>query len=99
MKQSKDPFEAALEEQEESPPQSPVGPEELESNQSHVNTVGLEDELETASNVSASTGVNVNAAVVTKNKEDDDEEEEENVDVELAKFPSSADPSKMAKMQ
>lgn len=35
----------------------------------------------------------------SKNKEDEEEEEEENMDVELSKLPSSADPDKMAKMQ
>ncbi|XP_062116222.1 transcription initiation factor TFIID subunit 11 [Humulus lupulus] len=34
-----------------------------------------------------------------KKREDDDEEEEENVEVELEKFPSASDPHKMAKMQ
>ncbi|KAK9989544.1 hypothetical protein SO802_029783 [Lithocarpus litseifolius] len=35
----------------------------------------------------------------SKNKEEEEEEEEENMDVELSKLPSSADPAKMAKMQ
>ncbi|XP_075674586.1 transcription initiation factor TFIID subunit 11 [Castanea sativa] len=35
----------------------------------------------------------------SKNKEEEEEEEEENMDVELSKLPSSADPDKMAKMQ
>ncbi|PPS17452.1 hypothetical protein GOBAR_AA03130 [Gossypium barbadense] len=48
-----------------------------------------------------STSINANVATgaTTKNKEYDDDEEEENVEVELSKFPSSADPTKMAKMQ
>lgn len=100
MKQSKDPFEAALEEQEESLPDSPIGPDELEGQtQSAPAPGGLDDDFESLSApMPVSGGTNINAAV-TKNKDDDEEEEEENVDVELAKFPSSADPSKMAKMQ
>ncbi|XP_044508842.1 transcription initiation factor TFIID subunit 11 [Mangifera indica] len=100
MKQSKDPFEAALEEQEESPPDSPIGPDELDGQtQSAPAPGGLDDDFESLSApMPVSGGTNINAAV-TKNKDDDEEEEEENVDVELAKFPSSADPSKMAKMQ
>lgn len=100
MKQSKDPFEAALGEQEESPPNSPVVPDELETQSQNQNATGeLEDEFDNLSTpMSVSGGTNVNA-VVAKNKEEDDEEEEENMDVDLAKFPSSADPAKMAKMQ
>ncbi|KAL5775872.1 hypothetical protein ACOSP7_013429 [Xanthoceras sorbifolium] len=101
MKQSKDPFEAALEEQEESPPESPIGQEELEGTQSHTAGGGLEDEFETSNAAAVPGGSNVKANVaVAKNKEDDEEEEEENMDVDLAsKLPSSADPSKMEKMQ
>ncbi|XWS71101.1 hypothetical protein CRYUN_Cryun03dG0108900 [Craigia yunnanensis] len=123
MKQSKDPFEAALEEQEESPPDSPIGQDELNS-QTPIETLSQnagghnilvdDDDYDTGTNINNpshpspsstpmffSTSVNVvaAAAATTKNKEDDDDEEEENVDVELGKFPSSADPSKMAKMQ
>ncbi|KAK8543332.1 hypothetical protein V6N12_015890 [Hibiscus sabdariffa] len=124
MKQSKDPFEAALEEQEESPP-DPVGEDELNShtpNEAQNQTEGAQNILvdddddydglgSTIKNPSHpsssstpklhSTSVNasVTAAVNNKNKEYDDDEEEENVDVELSKFPSSADPTKMAKMQ
>ncbi|KAK8611947.1 hypothetical protein V6N13_131981 [Hibiscus sabdariffa] len=126
MKQSKDPFEAALEEQEESPPDSPVGEDELNSqtpNEAQNQTDGgqnilVDDDdddyddlgptIKNPSHPSSSstpklhsTSVNasVAAAVTNKNKEYDDDEEEENVDVELSKFPSSADPTKMAKMQ
>ncbi|XVF47515.1 hypothetical protein PTKIN_Ptkin03bG0115000 [Pterospermum kingtungense] len=126
MKQSKDPFEAALEEQEESAPDSPIGQDELNSqtpietqNQTtsgHNIVVDDDDYDEIGTNINnpshpsststpmpLSTSVNANvgaaAAVTTKNKEYDDDEEEENVDVELSKFPSSADPAKMAKMQ
>ncbi|XVE83737.1 hypothetical protein DITRI_Ditri16bG0110400 [Diplodiscus trichospermus] len=125
MKQSKDPFEAALEEQEESPPDSPIGQDEL-NNETPIETQNQTaaghnilvddddyDDIGTNNNnpshpsssstpMLLSTSVNANvaaAAVTTKNKEFYDEEEEENVDVELSKFPSSADPAKMAKMQ
>ncbi|MBA0844372.1 hypothetical protein Goarm_001472 [Gossypium armourianum] len=123
MKQSKDPFEAALEEQEESPPDSPVGEDELNSqtpNEPQNQTDGghnllVDDDdyddigpnIKNPSHPSSSstpklhsTSVNANVATrATKNKEYDDDEEEENVEVELSKFPSSADPAKMAKMQ
>ncbi|XVF04606.1 hypothetical protein REPUB_Repub05bG0098700 [Reevesia pubescens] len=126
MKQSKDPFEAALEEQEESPPDSPIGQDDLNSQtpiETHNQTAAGHniladddyddyDDIGTNNNPShpsststpmlLSTSVNANvaaAAATTKNKEYYDDEEEENVDVELSKFPSSADPTKMAKMQ
>lgn len=102
MKQSKDPFEAALEEQEESPPESPIGQEELEGTQTHASSAGLDDDFETSNAVMAprESGISKNVAAAAKNKEDDDEDDEENMDVELSsKFPSSADPTKMAKMQ
>ncbi|KAH9747030.1 actin-related protein 2/3 complex subunit 2A [Citrus sinensis] len=106
MKQSKDPFEAALE---ESPGDSP---DELEiETQPQTGTAAgsataavtgeLEDEfdnLESQAPMSVSAGP---AAKMTmsKNKDEYDEEDDENVDVELGKFPSSSDPAKMAKMQ
>lgn len=107
MAQSKDPFEVAAEEQEESPPDSPVGRDETEtqpsSAQPTVSSQGADvDNSIRPSNprkatiASASTSA---AAKTGKNKEDDDEEEEENMDVELGKVPSSSDPDKMAKMQ
>jgi len=131
MKQSKDPFEAALEEQEESPPDSPIGQDDLDSqtpiqtqtqnqapaghnillddddydepiaegnNPSHPSSSSTPMLLST--NVKPTvTAAAANAVATTKNKEYEDDEEEENVDVELSKFPSSADPTKMAKMQ
>ncbi|EOY32428.1 Transcription initiation factor TFIID subunit 11 isoform 2 [Theobroma cacao] len=121
MKQSKDPFEAALEEQEESPPDSPIGQDELDSQTQNQTPTGHHtlvddddyDEIGTNTNnpshpssnstpmlLTPSVNANVaSAAAASKNKEYDDDEEEENVDVELGKFPSSADPAKMAKMQ
>ncbi|KAL4325545.1 hypothetical protein GQ457_11G018590 [Hibiscus cannabinus] len=125
MKQSKDPFEAALEEQEESPPDCPVGEDELNShtpNEAQNQTEGAQNILvdddddydglgptiknpshpsssSTPKLHSTSVNASVAAAVNNKNKEYDDDEEEENVDVELSKFPTSGDPTKMAKMQ
>ncbi|XWS52431.1 hypothetical protein CRYUN_Cryun11dG0070500 [Craigia yunnanensis] len=127
MKQSKDPFEVALEEQEESPPDSPIGQDELNSQtptETQKQTTGghntlvddddyddISTDINNPSHPSSSStpmllspSVNAKvaaaaAATTTKNKEYDDDEEEENVDVELSKFPSSADPAKMAKMQ
>ncbi|XP_054804047.1 transcription initiation factor TFIID subunit 11 isoform X2 [Prosopis cineraria] len=114
MKQSKDPFEAAFEEQEDSPPESPVEAFE-EQNPSAVGaqgtSAGQEDDISNSSGTK--TAIQFTPATkfhsagpsgrpmtnVTKNKDDEDEEEEENMDVELGKFPSSADPDKMAKMQ
>ncbi|KVH91213.1 transcription initiation factor TFIID subunit 11-like [Cynara cardunculus var. scolymus] len=109
MKQSKDPFEVAADEQEESPPDSPVGHDETEtqppSAQPTVSSQGADVDTNSirpsnpqkATIASASTSAA--AAKTVKNKEDYDEEEEENMDVELGKVPSSSDPDKMAKMQ
>ncbi|GLT41793.1 hypothetical protein SLA2020_158350 [Shorea laevis] len=109
MKQSKDPFEAAQEEQDDSPPESPVAADELETQTpagQDVLTGGDDDEIGAAVNNPsepstsapklASTGANASAG---KHKDDEEEEEEENMEVELGKFPSSSDPTKMAKMQ
>ncbi|KAL3640493.1 transcription initiation factor TFIID subunit 11 [Castilleja foliolosa] len=84
MKKSKDPCEIALEEQDESPPESPAGP-----------VIAVSDDMDTNSNVKpVSVG---SAGPIGKNKEDDDEEE--NVDVELGKLQPIGDPEKTAKMQ
>ncbi|OMO94229.1 TAFII28-like protein [Corchorus capsularis] len=128
MNKSKDPFEAALEEQEDSPPDSPIAQDELDTqtpiqtqNQAPAgrNILFDDDDYDEPStdvtnpshpssdstpmllsaNVNANVSAGTTAAATTKNKEYDDDEEEENVDVELSKFPSSADPTKMAKMQ
>ncbi|EEF29673.1 Transcription initiation factor TFIID subunit, putative [Ricinus communis] len=92
MKQSKDPFEAAYEEQEETPPESPLGADELLDSQTAATTAQDPDAavLQEDDDIGSSGG---------GSREEFDEEEEENVDVELAKFPSTADPDKMAKMQ
>ncbi|GKV26284.1 hypothetical protein SLEP1_g35617 [Rubroshorea leprosula] len=109
MKQSKDPFEAAQEEQDDSPPESPIAADELETQTpagQDVLTGGDDDEISAAVNNPsepstsapklASTAANASAG---KHKDDEEEEEEENMEVELGKFPSSSDPAKMAKMQ
>lgn len=109
MKQSKDPFEAAFEEADDSPPDSPFNHEETETQtlaaQQTVNSKRYAAEnsihhlnYQPKARVKlASTSADV--PPTTKNKEDDDEEEEENMDVELGKFSSTGDPDKMAKMQ
>ncbi|XP_023005534.1 transcription initiation factor TFIID subunit 11 [Cucurbita maxima] len=120
MKQSKDPFEAAFEEQEESPPNSPSAADDLEIQTNVAATAdadaidlhdGDDDPKTAAAAAATNSGVpsasttslfvssSSNISAAPKTKEDDDEEEEENVEVELAKFPSSGDPDKMAKMQ
>ncbi|KAG0448371.1 hypothetical protein HPP92_027866 [Vanilla planifolia] len=92
----KDPFEAALEEQ-ESPPESPPHLEE--------EAPVVEVEEEEAGNefqpsvAAASAAANVSVAVGGKGKDEEEDEEEENMDVELGKFSSAGDPDKMAKMQ
>ncbi|GJV11040.1 transcription initiation factor TFIID subunit 11 [Tanacetum coccineum] len=107
MMQSKDPFEVADEEHEESPPHTPVDHDEIETQipagQLTVSSSGADTNNGNhslnpgkATTTLASTSA---ADKNVKNKEDDDEEEEENMDVELGKLPSSSDPSKMAKMQ
>ncbi|CAL1402608.1 unnamed protein product [Linum trigynum] len=114
MNQSKDPFEAAYEEQEESPPDSPLAPDDLDGRPSSppsaaapasqdAATAPDDDETGTAgvnpSDPSPSAPASASAKIKRNSKEEDEDEEEENVEVELAKFPSSADPNKMAKMQ
>lgn len=116
MKQSKDPFEAAAyEEQEESPPHSPIAGDEFKvltpappSSQKDVAVSQDDDDddyddLDSAfvNHPSTSSTPMLASAPITKakNKEDEDEEEEDNMDIELSKLPSSADPDKMAKMQ
>ncbi|KAE8650082.1 hypothetical protein Csa_009880 [Cucumis sativus] len=116
MKQSKDPFEAAFEEQEESPPNSPSAADDLEIPTtvapSPADAFDLQDgdddpksasvathSVAPASTTSMFVSSSSHVSTAPKTKEDDEEEEEENVEVELAKFPSSGDPDKMAKMQ
>ncbi|XP_057805047.1 transcription initiation factor TFIID subunit 11 [Salvia miltiorrhiza] len=104
MKKSKDPFEIAFEEQEESPPESPVGLDENESQAAagpsggdpdmNANVLAADPSTAAAGSVPAGT-----VGQIGKNKEDDDDEEEENMDVELGKLRPSGDPTKTAKMQ
>ncbi|XP_059308787.1 transcription initiation factor TFIID subunit 11-like [Lycium ferocissimum] len=108
MKHSKDPFEAAIEEEEVSPPESPVGLDENETeDQAALNVSahggddaninpGPENRL-TSRNVPISAGTAGPSS--SKIKEEDEEEEEENMDVQLGKFASSSDPDKLSKMQ
>ncbi|XP_042052634.1 transcription initiation factor TFIID subunit 11-like [Salvia splendens] len=104
MKKSKDPFEIAFEEQEESPPESPVGLDENES-QAAAGPGGGDQEMNanvlTAGPSTAAAGsVPMGTATqVGKNKEEDEDEEDENMDVELGKLRPSGDPTKTAKMQ
>lgn len=104
MKQSKDPFEVAFEEQEESPPESPVAADEIEPqtpapSSDRIDDIGTNDGL---SNPSTSTGAVMSfgtSGPISKPKEDEEEEEEENMEIELGKLTSAGDPDKMAKMQ
>lgn len=104
MKQSKDPFQVAAD---ESPPDSPVGHADTGTQDPAVQPAVSSQGADVDNNIhpsnqqkatvkSASTST---AGKSVKGKEDDDEEEEENMDVELGKFPSSSDPTKLAKMQ
>ncbi|KVH97092.1 transcription initiation factor TFIID subunit 11-like [Cynara cardunculus var. scolymus] len=107
MKQSKDPFEVAFEELDESPPDSPNPHDEIETQtlaaKPSKNSQRYDVEHSTSPSNQPKARVrfsSTSAAIPTnKNKEDDDEEEEENMDVELGKFASTGDPDKMAKMQ
>ncbi|KAD6453128.1 hypothetical protein E3N88_07833 [Mikania micrantha] len=104
MKQSKDPYEVAAE---ESPPESPVGHADTKTQDSavqppvHSRRTDPENIIHPLNQQKATikSAASSAAAKSVKNKEDDDEEEEENMDVELGKFPSSSDPTKLAKMQ
>ncbi|KAG5041868.1 hypothetical protein AAZX31_03G001700 [Glycine max] len=98
MKQSKDPFEAAFE---ESPPESPTATETEAETQ---NPTPPPPPPPPPSSFSGVAVVALNPQQPqnqkVKNKDNEEEEEEEdNMDVELAKLPSTGDPHKMAKMQ
>ncbi|CAH9136615.1 unnamed protein product [Cuscuta epithymum] len=104
MKQSKDPFEAAFEEQEESPPDSPTGAVENEAQNEAslaLNDNGTDDfaSINHSENPSTSFAATAPTAAASKPKEDDEEEEEEHMDMQLGKLSSTSDPDKMAKMQ
>ncbi|KAI5650385.1 hypothetical protein M9H77_36390 [Catharanthus roseus] len=104
MKQSKDPFEVAFEEQEESPPISPIAPDENEPQipapmSDHADDTSMHNH---PSNPSTSTAAAIpigTTGPIGKPKEDDEEEEEENMEIELGKLTATGDPDKMAKMQ
>ncbi|CAN1225855.1 Transcription initiation factor TFIID subunit 11 [Linum grandiflorum] len=116
MNQLKDPFEAAYEEQEDSPPDSPLAADELEAGPSShhppppappgsqgAGTVEEDDETAGGdirlSDPSSSAPPSSSARNKGKLREEDEDEEEDNMEVELAKLRSTADPDKMAKMQ
>ncbi|KAL3523221.1 hypothetical protein ACH5RR_016055 [Cinchona calisaya] len=104
MKQTKDPFEVAFEEQEESPPESPIAPDENET-QTPAVIISQGDDVGTSvhpSNPSTATDAAIligTAGRIAKSKEEDEEEEEENMEIELGKFSTGGDPDEMAKMQ
>ncbi|THU46486.1 hypothetical protein C4D60_Mb09t05460 [Musa balbisiana] len=94
----KDPFEAAVEEQ-ESPPESPIPTEEDAAAVADA-VDGDEEEADARSQPPASAPPGAPAAGGGgKGKEEEEEEEEENMDVEFGKLPSGGDPDKMVKMQ
>ncbi|CAH9062075.1 unnamed protein product [Cuscuta epithymum] len=104
MTQSKDPFEAAFEEQEESPPDSPTRAVENEAQNEAslaLNDNGTDDfaSINHSENPSTSFAATAPTAAASKPKEDDEEEEEEHMDMQLGKLSSTSDPDKMAKMQ
>ena len=107
MKLSKDPFEVAFEEVDDSPPDSPYAHDDNETQTLaaqptiHSQRYGEENSMHPSNQPKARVRLgSTSASVATnKNKDDDDEEEDENMDVELGKFPSTGDPDKMAKMQ
>ncbi|KAJ4975770.1 hypothetical protein NE237_000876 [Protea cynaroides] len=108
MKQSKDPFEVAFEEQQDLPPDSPVATDVTET-QTLAATLavpidGQDDDPVVnirPTDPSMSVGLVAPSAAATAGitKEEEEEEEEENMDVKLGKFSSSGDSDKMAKMQ
>ncbi|KAJ8570064.1 hypothetical protein K7X08_006641 [Anisodus acutangulus] len=105
MKLSKDPFEAAFEEQDDSPPESPVGIDENEGQDQAAVVVNVHggDDVNTRSREKSSTSkaasVSVGTAGPISKPKEEDEEEEESMDVQLGKLSSSSDPDKLAKMQ
>lgn len=109
-KAMKDPFEAAFEEQEDSPPESPVAQNKTQPQTPAPAAIIVNDEEEDydshLENPPTSSKAPASSTTVpttkTKEKEDDEEEEEDNMDVELGKLTpgdSNGDPDKMAKMQ
>ncbi|XP_076913828.1 transcription initiation factor TFIID subunit 11-like [Bidens hawaiensis] len=106
MKHSKDPFEVAFEEIDDSPPDTPYTNDATEAQtmatQLTINSqrYDVENNINSLNQPRKAVKLSSTSAAANKNKEeDDDEEEEENMDVELGKFSSTGDPDKMAKMQ
>ncbi|KAL9240390.1 hypothetical protein vseg_014615 [Gypsophila vaccaria] len=107
---SKDPFEAAFEEQEESPPESPAAAAANDEDNQVGGVSVNEDNHQTEDVVndpnvpSSSAGPSLaGTSQINRNKvkdEDaDEDDEEEHMDVEMSKYPSTGDPDKLAKMQ
>ncbi|MFS8026800.1 hypothetical protein Hanom_Chr16g01490941 [Helianthus anomalus] len=105
MKQSKDPFEVAFEEIDDSPPDTPYTHDGTEAQTMAAQPTINSQRCDVENNINPlnqpRTRVKMGStSAANKNKEDDEEEEEEeNMDVELGKFSSTGDPDKMAKMQ
>jgi transcription initiation factor TFIID subunit 11 len=102
MKQvSKDPFEAAFEEQEDSPAVAVDGQQDdVEEDYDGIEVAIPSSAAGPSTSTSTSTAPIAPVSVAKSNpKSKYDDQEEENMDVELSKLPSAADPAKMAKMQ
>ncbi|XP_076956721.1 transcription initiation factor TFIID subunit 11-like [Bidens hawaiensis] len=105
MKHSKDPFEVAFEEIDDSPPDTPYTNDvtEAQTMAGHLTINSQRYDVENNINSLNQPRKAVkfsSTSTANKNKEEDDyEEEEENMDVELGRFSSTGDPDKMAKMQ
>ncbi|KAL9264324.1 Transcription initiation factor TFIID subunit 11-like protein [Drosera capensis] len=109
MKQSKDPFEVAFEEQEESPPDSPLAADDSEFqnpaassaiHRQEVDGMDSSGHLHVASTSAGPSDVAGTSRSNNRAKEEDEDDEEDNMDVELGKLSTSTgDPDKLAKMQ
>uniref|UniRef100_M4DWN3 DUF1639 domain-containing protein n=1 Tax=Brassica campestris TaxID=3711 RepID=M4DWN3_BRACM len=105
MKHSKDPFEAAIEEeQEESPQESPVSYGGVGGGGNDDGLVEIDqtpEESERDVSVRRQNKKSKTSSIIAeaKSKDEDEEEEEENMEAELTKYPTTADPAKMATMQ
>ncbi|GAA0156460.1 general transcription factor [Lithospermum erythrorhizon] len=111
MKQSQDPFEAALMEQEKSPSESPINVEDNDEPRDPISNDGTsprDDDFNSNVHVSEPPVFTSDAAaagtsnVDGKLKEDEEDEEEENMDAELRNLSSAApaeNPDSRANMQ
>lgn len=103
MKTVKDPFEAAFNEQGDSPPDVTAAQTQAgagaDNGPDEDYDYGYESDNPNTAKPSAfkdvSRGTGANALLGNKAKEDEEEDEEDNMDVE----PPNSDPDKMAKMQ